>query len=34
VFVNQVRKKIEMNPAKPKYILTGPWVGYRFAGPE
>ena len=32
VFINQVRKKIEANPAKPKYILTEPWVGYRFAG--
>ena len=32
VFINQVRKKIEPNPAKPKYILTEPWVGYRFAG--
>jgi two-component system KDP operon response regulator KdpE len=30
VFINQVRKKIEANPAKPKYILTEPWVGYRF----
>ena len=32
VFINQLRKKIEANPAKPKYILTEPWVGYRFAG--
>jgi len=32
VFINQVRKKIEANPAKPEYILTEPWVGYRFAG--
>ena len=31
VFINQLRKKIEPNPAKPKYILTEPWVGYRFA---
>lgn len=30
VFVNQLRKKIEANPAKPKYILTEPWVGYKF----
>ena len=30
VFVNQLRKKIEPNPRKPKYILTEPWVGYRF----
>jgi two-component system KDP operon response regulator KdpE len=27
-----LRKKIEANPAKPKYIVTEPWVGYRFAG--
>ena len=33
VFVNQVRKKIEAAPAKPKYILTEPWIGYRFAAP-
>jgi two-component system, OmpR family, KDP operon response regulator KdpE len=32
VFINQVRKKIEVNPAKPKYILTEPWVGYKFEG--
>jgi two-component system, OmpR family, KDP operon response regulator KdpE len=32
VFVNQLRKKIEANPGKPKYIITEPWVGYRFAG--
>jgi two-component system, OmpR family, KDP operon response regulator KdpE len=32
VFINQVRKKIETNPAKPKYIVTEPWVGYRFVG--
>jgi len=30
VFVNQVRKKIEANPSKPRYIVTEPWVGYRF----
>jgi two-component system KDP operon response regulator KdpE len=34
VFINQVRKKIETNPAKPKYIVTVPWVGYQFAVPE
>ena len=30
VFVGQLRKKIEPDPAKAKYILTEPWVGYRF----
>jgi two-component system KDP operon response regulator KdpE len=31
VFINQLRKKIETDPAKPKYIVTEPWVGYRFS---
>jgi two-component system KDP operon response regulator KdpE len=31
VVVNQLRKKIEPVPSKPKYLLTEPWVGYRFA---
>ncbi|MBV9154999.1 MAG: response regulator transcription factor [Acidobacteriaceae bacterium] len=31
VFVSQLRKKIEVDPAHPRYILTEPWVGYRFA---
>jgi two-component system KDP operon response regulator KdpE len=30
VFINQLRKKIEPDPAHPKYIHTDPWVGYRF----
>jgi two-component system KDP operon response regulator KdpE len=34
VFINQVRKKIEANPAKPKYVVTVPWVGYQFIAPE
>ena len=34
VFVNQLRKKIEPVPSRPKYLLTEPWVGYRFAIPE
>jgi two-component system KDP operon response regulator KdpE len=33
VLVNQVRKKIEPDPRKPRYILTEPWVGYRFENP-
>jgi two-component system KDP operon response regulator KdpE len=34
VFVNQLRKKIESDPAQPRYILTEPWLGYRFNLPE
>lgn len=30
VFVGNLRKKIEADSSKPKYILTEPWVGYRF----
>lgn len=30
VFVGQLRKKIEPDAAKPRYILKEPWVGYRF----
>ena len=33
VFVSQLRKKIESDPAHPRYIVTEPWVGYRFAAP-
>jgi two-component system KDP operon response regulator KdpE len=33
VVVNQLRKKIEPVPSKPRYLLTEPWVGYRFALP-
>lgn len=30
VFVGQLRKKLEVDPSKPRYIKTEPWVGYRF----
>lgn len=29
-FINQVRKKIETDPAHPKHVITEPWVGYKF----
>ncbi len=30
VFVNQIRKKIETNPAKPRHLITELRIGYRF----
>lgn len=30
VFINQLRKKLEPNPGKPRYLVTEPWIGYRF----
>ena len=32
--VAQLRKKIEPDPGTPRYILSEPWVGYRFATAE
>ena len=34
VLINQLRKKLEADPAHPKYIVTEPWVGYRFQPPR
>ena len=34
VLMGQLRRKIEPDPAHPKYLLTEPWVGYRFAEEE
>jgi len=30
VFVGQLRKKLETDASSPRYIMTEPWVGYRF----
>ena len=30
VFVGNLRKKLEPDPTRPRYILTEPWIGYRF----
>jgi two-component system KDP operon response regulator KdpE len=30
VFVGQLRKKLETDPPNPRYVVTEPWVGYRF----
>jgi two-component system KDP operon response regulator KdpE len=33
VFIKQLRKKLEPDPGRPRYILTEPWLGYRFRMP-
>ena len=33
VVIKQLRQKIEKNPARPRYILTEPWIGYKFQLP-
>jgi two-component system, OmpR family, KDP operon response regulator KdpE len=34
VYVSQLRRKLEPDPARPRYILTEPGAGYRFAEPS
>jgi two-component system, OmpR family, KDP operon response regulator KdpE len=31
VLVGQLRKKIEVDPSQPRYLVSEPWVGYRLA---
>jgi two-component system KDP operon response regulator KdpE len=33
VLMSHLRRKLEPQPARPKYILTEPGVGYRFRPP-
>jgi two-component system KDP operon response regulator KdpE len=34
VFINQLRRKIEADASHPRYLITEPWVGYRFVPNE
>ena len=34
VFINQLRRKIEVDASHPHYLITEPWVGYRFVPNE
>jgi two-component system KDP operon response regulator KdpE len=34
VFINQLRRKIEVDVSHPRYLITEPWVGYRFVPNE
>jgi two-component system KDP operon response regulator KdpE len=29
VLMGQLRKKVEVDPSNPKYLISEPWVGYR-----
>ena len=34
VFIGQLRRKLEPNPSRPRYLLTEPGIGYRLRSPE
>jgi two-component system KDP operon response regulator KdpE len=31
LFVGQLRKKLEVDPARPRHLITEPGLGYRFS---
>ena len=33
-YIRLLRKKVERDPARPEYIVTEPWLGYRFRDPS
>lgn len=33
-FMSTLRRKIEADPAQPRYLITEPWLGYRFRDPS
>jgi two-component system KDP operon response regulator KdpE len=33
-YIRKLRKKVEDNPRRPQYLLTEPWIGYRFCRPS
>lgn len=33
-YIRLIRKKVETDPAHPEYIITEPWLGYRFRDPS
>jgi len=33
-YVRLLRKKIEEDPTQPQYLVTEPWLGYRFRSPS
>jgi two-component system KDP operon response regulator KdpE len=34
VYVSQLRRKLELDPARPRYLLTEPGAGYRLVEPS
>jgi two-component system KDP operon response regulator KdpE len=34
VYVSQLRRKLEADPARPRYLLTEPGAGYRLVNPD